>query len=180
MRIICWGSSTSTASHRRTTRKLMNFWKAIELDPSLARAYALAARCYTQRKVNGWVTVPVQEVAEATRLARRAVELGKDDAVALCVGGWALARVVGDLGTGAALIDQALVLNPNLAVAWYCIGWLKVSLGEPESAIKHSAHETSAKELDGRREVRFWAGDMGEVAGRAQFSEAARGTYCHG
>ena len=42
------------------------------------------------------------------------------------------------------------------------------------------AIETSAKELDGRREVRFWAGDMGEVAGRAQFSEAARGTYCHG
>ena len=50
----------------------------------------------------------------------------------------------------------------------------------PASGHLLPAHETSAKELDGRREVRFWAGDMGEVAGRAQFSEAARGTYCHG
>jgi hypothetical protein len=73
---------------------LSSFSRAIELDPSFASAYGMAARCYTQRKVNGWVTDPVQEVAEATRLARRAVELGKDDAVALCFGGWALARVV--------------------------------------------------------------------------------------
>jgi tetratricopeptide (TPR) repeat protein len=133
------------ASFHQWTREanidvLSSFSRAIELDPSFASAYGMAARCYTQRKVNGWVTDPVQEVAEATRLARRAVELGKDDAVALCFGGWALARVVGDLDTGAALIDQALVLNPNLAAAWYCSGWLKVSLGEPESAIKHSAH----------------------------------------
>jgi TolB-like protein/class 3 adenylate cyclase/Tfp pilus assembly protein PilF len=141
------------ASFHQWTREanidaLLSFSRAIELDPSFASAYGLAARCYTQRKVNGWVTDHVQEVAEATRLARRAVELGKDDAVALCFGGWALARVVGDLDTGAALIDQALVLNPNLAVAWYCSGWLKVLIGEPESAIKHSAHAMRLSPFD--------------------------------
>jgi len=119
---------------------LSAFYRAIELDPSFASAYALAARCYAQRKISGWMIDRMQEVAEAERLARRAVELGKDDAVALCFGGWALARVVGDLDTGAALVDQALILNPNLAVAWFCSGWLKVSLGEPEVAIKHSTH----------------------------------------
>jgi TolB-like protein/class 3 adenylate cyclase/Tfp pilus assembly protein PilF len=116
------------------------FYKAIELDPSFASAYGMAARCYTQRKTSGWVTDRSQEVAEAVRLARRSVQLGKDDAVALCFAGWALAYVAGDLDTGIALIDRALVLNPNLAAGWHCSGWVRVSLGEPELAIKHLRH----------------------------------------
>ena len=63
------------------------------------------------------MTDRAQEIAEAERLARRAVELGKDDAVALCYGGFALAYVVGELDDGAAFIDRALALNPNLAWA---------------------------------------------------------------
>jgi transglutaminase-like putative cysteine protease len=46
------------------------------------------------------------------------VELGKEDAVALSTGGWALAYVVGDLDDGAAFIDRALALlgrTPTLA-----------------------------------------------------------------
>jgi predicted ATPase len=60
------------------------------------------------------VTDREQETAEADRLARRAGELGKDDAVALCSAGFALVVVVGDLDDGAALIARALALNPNL------------------------------------------------------------------
>src|SRR5262249_33940646 len=73
------------------------------------------------------------------RLARRAAELGRDDAVALCTAGFALAYPVGDLDDGAALIDRGLVLNPNLAWAWLFSGWVKVRLGEPEVAIEHIA-----------------------------------------
>ena len=53
--------------------------------------------------------------------------------------GIALAFVVGDLDDGAAYIDRALVLNPNLAWAWLFSGWVKVWLGEPEVAIEHEA-----------------------------------------
>ena len=91
------------------------FSKAIELDPDFASAYGMAAWCYVWRKINGWMTDRVQEIAEAARLARRAVELGKDDAVALARGGHALGYVVGDLDSGVAFIDRALLLNPNLA-----------------------------------------------------------------
>ena len=62
------------------------------------------------------MTDRAQDIAETARLARRAGELGRDDAVALCSAGIALAFVVGDLEDGAALIDRALVLNPNLAL----------------------------------------------------------------
>ena len=61
-----------------------------------------------------------------TRLAQRAVELGKDDAIALATSGYALAYVVCDLGVGAALTDRALVLNSNLAEAWFYGGWVKI------------------------------------------------------
>jgi tetratricopeptide (TPR) repeat protein len=76
------------------------------------------------------------EVAEAERLARRAAELGKDDALALCTAGIALDFVVGDISDGAALIDRAIVLNPNLAWAWLFGGWAKLWLGEADAAIE--------------------------------------------
>jgi hypothetical protein len=47
-----------------------------------------------------------QEIAEGARLARRAVELGRDDAVALTRGGHALGHLAGDLDGGIALIDR--------------------------------------------------------------------------
>jgi adenylate cyclase len=141
------------ASYNLWTREanaeaLSSFSRAIELDPHFASAYGMAARCYTQRKVNGWMTDGPQEAAEASRLARCAVELDKDDAVVLCISGWALAIVGGEFDTGAALIDRALALNPNLAVAWYCSSWTRVYLGEPELAIKHASYAMRLSPFD--------------------------------
>ena len=64
---------------------LQLFCKAIKLDPGLACAYGMAAWCYVQRKTRGWMIEHVQESAEATRLARKAVHLGGNDPVALCM-----------------------------------------------------------------------------------------------
>ena len=79
------------------------YHKAIELDPSFASAYGMAAWCYVQRKARGWMNNYAQEIAEAAQLARRAAELGKEDAVALASGGFALGYVVGEAEGGAAL-----------------------------------------------------------------------------
>jgi hypothetical protein len=49
--------------------------------------------------------------------------MGKDDAVALSRGGQTLAYVAHDLDAGRAYIDRALALNPNLAFAWFAVGW---------------------------------------------------------
>jgi tetratricopeptide (TPR) repeat protein len=76
-----------------------------------------------------------QEVTETIRLARRATDLGREDAVALCWGGYALAYVAGDVDAGRASVDKALVLNPNLAAAWNFSGWIRIFLGEQQSAI---------------------------------------------
>lgn len=130
------------ASFHKMTKESMGdaqrlFQKAIELDPGFASAYGMAAYCYVWRKTNGWATDRTHEIAEATRLSQLAAEFGKHDAVALGTGGFALAHVVGDLDGGAAMIDQARALNPNLATLWLLSGWVRTYLSEPEIAIEH-------------------------------------------
>jgi TolB-like protein len=132
------------ANVHRWTREANNealrmFNRAIELDPEFASAYGLAARCHSQRKACGWVTDRLEETGEAERLARLAAEFGKDDAVALCTAGIVLAYVVGNLDEGNALIDRALVLNPNLAWAWVFGSWVKIWLGEPDAATERGS-----------------------------------------
>ena len=124
------------------------FHRATELDPEFALAYSMAARCYTWRKANGWVTNREQDIAEAASLAQRAIELAKDDAAVLSFAGWTIAQVVGDLDAGVDLIDRALRLNPNFAVAWHFSGWVRVFLGEPETAIEHLARAMRLSPLD--------------------------------
>ncbi|MGY2991522.1 adenylate/guanylate cyclase domain-containing protein [Mesorhizobium sp. URHB0026] len=118
---------------------LQFFYKAIELDPEFASAYGMAAWCAVMRKANGWMTDRKQETAETERLALKAVDLGRDDAIALSRGGNALAFVVGDNNSGAAFIDRALALNPNLATAWLFSGWVRADLGDTETSLRHLA-----------------------------------------
>jgi TolB-like protein len=116
---------------------LRQFYRAIELDPTFARPHALAAGCYLMRKSNGWVVDRAAETAETDRLARLGADLGRADAIALAWSAHALAHVVGDINAGIALIDHALRLNPNLAVAWQRSGWIRIYAGECEVAIEH-------------------------------------------
>jgi tetratricopeptide (TPR) repeat protein len=138
------------ASRQANEEALRLFNSAIQLDPDFASAYGRAASCYAHAKSNGWISDTANEIDEVTRLARRAIELGKDDAIALADSGWALAYVVRDLGLAAALIDRALVLNSNLAEACFCGGWVKNWLGEPEAAIERFARALRLSPLDPR------------------------------
>jgi TolB-like protein len=124
------------------------FCKAIELDPEFASAYGMAAWCHFWRKVNGWMTDRPKEIAEGTRLARLAVQLGRDDAVALTRGGHSLAHLAGDLDGGIALLDRAVLLNPNLAPAWFLGGFLRALHGETDAAIEHLARAARLSPLD--------------------------------
>jgi tetratricopeptide (TPR) repeat protein len=127
---------------------LGTFHKAIELDPDFASAHAMAAWCHFWRKINGWMDNRAQEAAEGARLARRAVELGRDDASVLARCGHALAHLTGDVHGGIALVDRALLLNPNLAAAWFLSGFLRIWSGEREDAIERFARAIRLSPLD--------------------------------
>lgn len=123
-------------------------YEAIGRDPEYAAPYAMAAWCYLWRKVNGWMNDRAREMAEGTRLARRAIELGKDDAVALARAGSALSHLAGDLDGGVALLDRAKMLNPNLAAAWFLGGFVRVWRGDPDGAIGHFTQAMRLSPLD--------------------------------
>jgi TolB-like protein len=160
------------AGRQANDEALRLFNSAIELDPDFASAYGRATYCYVHAKGSGWSSGTANEIAEVARLAQRAVELGKDDAMALAAGGYALAYVVRDLGVGAALIDRALVLNSNLAEAWFYGGWVKNWLGEPEAAIERFARAMRLSPLDpwvtrmrsGTAHAHFFLGRYDEAA----------------
>lgn len=124
------------------------FYKAIELDSDYASAYAMAAFCCYWRKISGWLKDRSQDLADGARLARRAVELGRDDAVALTRAGHALGHFGGDLDGCIALLDRALVLNPNLSAAWYLSGFQRISSGEPDAAIERFEHAMRLSPMD--------------------------------
>jgi TolB-like protein len=126
-------------SRGATDEALPLFYEAIQRDPEFASAYAMAAWCHSWRKLSRWMTDLEREVAEGTRLARRAVQLGQNDAVALAASAHALAHLVRDFDSSIALLDRAVVLDPNLAAGWYLGGLLRIWRGDLDDAIARIA-----------------------------------------
>jgi TolB-like protein len=129
-------------------RALACFREAIARDGEYASAYGMAAWSLFWRRINGWTVDYEKETAEGVRLARSAVDLGRNDAVALTRGGHALAHFTRDFDAGIDFVDKALVLNPNLAAAWFLGGFLRIWRGEAEEAIKRFEHAMRLSPLD--------------------------------
>ena len=136
------------ARKESSAQALQFLYKAIAADPEFASAHAMAAWCYSWRKANRWMADPAQEAAEGIRLARRAVDLDKGDAVALTRSGHAIGYLAGDIPAGIALVDQALFLNPNLAAARYLGGFLRLWMGDTEAAIEFLTGAVRLSPLD--------------------------------
>jgi adenylate cyclase len=108
---------------------------ATAIDPEFAAAYALGALAFVQSKTFGWSKDSAEDAAEARQLARRAIELDKDDPRVLAMAGQTLSFVVGEVETGAALLARAISLDPNLAAARYWNGFILTYMGEVDTAI---------------------------------------------
>jgi tetratricopeptide (TPR) repeat protein len=89
-------------------------------------------------------------MVEARELARKAIDLGKDDPSVLAKAGFALAYLVGEVEEGAALLARAINLDPNLASARTWRGWTHVYLGEGDAAIEQFQIALRLSPLDRR------------------------------
>jgi len=127
---------------------LTYFYAAIDKDPEFATPYGLAASCYQFAKANGWQLDFDRE--EISRLTERAVELGNDDAVALCWGGHVRAFFFKEVERALMLINRALELDANLAAAWQRSGWVLGYAGDHEEAIRSLGRAMRLNPLDPR------------------------------
>ena len=109
--------------------------RALAIDPSYAPAAALIGSCRLHQRAHGLGKVSDAEVDEAVRLARRAIEAGKDDPDTLWMAGYTLAFFTGEYATAANVVDRALTLNPNSAYAWMVRGLMSNLQNQPDQAI---------------------------------------------
>jgi TolB-like protein/Tfp pilus assembly protein PilF len=121
-------------SRADNAKALKLFYAAIDKDPEFATPYGLAASCYQFAKANGWQSK--FDEAEISRLTERAAEVGNDDSVALCWAGHVRAFFFKEVDRALLLIDRALELDANLAVAWQRSGWVRGYAGDPDGAIE--------------------------------------------
>jgi TolB-like protein/Tfp pilus assembly protein PilF len=123
-------------------------YRAIELDPSFAAAYGLAAYCYYIQTVFGWLTPADSRSKEGLRLAYLAVEKGENDPEALWMAARAIAALAGNIEHGLALIEKSLSLNPNSANAWWMSGMFYAYLGQADTAFEHFGHARRLNPVD--------------------------------
>ena len=161
----------SLAQNQESLRLL---YKAIELDPSFAAAYGMAAWCYQVQTVF-WIPLSEKLITEALRLSALAVAHGERDPEALWMAGRVIAALSDQKDAGLALIQESLSLNPNGARAWWASGIVRAYLGDREMAIEHLEQSQRLNPLDMSRHAHwtaisvahFFVGAFEEASGAA-------------
>jgi adenylate cyclase len=111
--------------------------RAIERDPHYGVALANAANCHLHLHVSRWSADLDRNKDEGINLARRALQVTRDDPSVLGLCGHVLAYFGEDIDAAIKLIDHALTLNPSFANGWLWSGWVRAWAGQPELAINH-------------------------------------------
>jgi tetratricopeptide (TPR) repeat protein len=125
------------SSARRIPEALRLLEEAITRDPCYGPALAGAAFCCHRLISDGRSEDPAAERLKGIDFARRALEVAGDDPGILANAAAELAYFGEDIGAMIALVDRALVLNPNYARGWNFSGALRIWAGQPDIAIEH-------------------------------------------
>ena len=96
----------------------------------------------------GWTDEPETVLAEAGRLAERAITLDPQDGKALAIAGHVRAFLHRRLREAIALHERALTINPNLAMAWNLSGVAYAYLGDLEEAERRVSRYKKLSPLD--------------------------------
>jgi tetratricopeptide (TPR) repeat protein len=113
---------------------LLLLQRALAIDSAYAPAASLVAGIRHQQRVSG-VLLTNEEISEALKFARLAIETGRDDPDALSRAANALAMLAGENAAAVSAIERALTLNPNSAYAWWACGTVHCYANRPDAAI---------------------------------------------
>jgi adenylate cyclase len=133
------------------------FTRAFEQDPEYGAAWAMAAWTLLGEQASRGVPLTAEMRADGIRFARMGATEGSDDAFALARSAHVLTYLGHEYDRGASMVEQAVTLNPNLAVAWYSRGWVSLMCGDSERAVESFQRMLRLSPLDPLR-VYAWNG----------------------
>ncbi len=122
--------------------------RAIAIDVAFGRAHALLAWCHAQEVVYDWSANAKLDRASALAGVEATSGLIDDDLTALTAAGAALSQCLPDQEPASALIQRALVLDPNNAWAWARYGWVAVFSGDANGARERFERALQLSPLD--------------------------------
>jgi adenylate cyclase len=151
----CYLRGMALANQRGSLTEAHAFFrKAFAQDPEYGAAYAMAAYTLVRQQGTWGVPLTAEMRTEAIRLANLASRFGSDDAFTLARSGHILTYLGQEYDRGASMVEQAVALNPNLAVAWFCRGFVALMCCDPERAIESFDRIIRLSPLDPSR---IWA-----------------------
>ena len=112
------------------------FKEATEQDREYAAAYAMSAFTYSAEKAMRGTIHSLEMRADALRDANAALRITSEDAFVLARCAHPMAYICQQFDRAASLADRAVLLNPNLSMAWISRGWISLMLAKPERAIE--------------------------------------------
>jgi TolB-like protein/Tfp pilus assembly protein PilF len=113
---------------------------SLRADPCNSVAHGWLAYWNLLYVGQGWAADPIVCMAEASRLAERAVTLDPGDARALTLAGHVRGFLSKHPEEAIALHERAIALNPNLAIAWCFSGFSYSYKGDHEEALRRINH----------------------------------------
>jgi DNA-binding SARP family transcriptional activator/tetratricopeptide (TPR) repeat protein len=122
--------------------------QAVAQEPEYAAAHAWFAYWHMFQVGQSWTLDKAGTMAEAGRLAERAIMLDPQDAKALTIAGHVRAFLHHRLREALALHERALTLNPNLVMAWNLSGVAYAYLGDLDESEKRINRYKKLSPLD--------------------------------
>ena len=154
--------------------------RAVSLEPDFAAAHAWFAHWHVFLVEQGWAGDVEAAAAEAGRLAGRAVALDPRDARALTVAGHVRALLHRRPREALTLHDRALLLNPNLSMAWALSAVAHTHLGNLDEARRRLDRHRQLSPLDPQAFLHDAARALVALLGRDHEAAASLGREATG
>ncbi len=114
--------------------------RAIAIDPNYGPAYSNLAAVRMRIFAQGWSLNPVGDNERAAELAREAIQLEPNDAVALAIYGHVQSYLRKDFKGARPYLDRALEAGPSCPLAWGYSSLTHGYVGDCNVAIKEAQH----------------------------------------
>ena len=122
--------------------------RALELDPRYGFAAYLAGSCHIFMISQGWARDLNREIGEGTRLLSLALSIDENDPDVLATVGCTTSFLTEDFATAAEMVDRAVALNPNSALAWNLRGHAYLFGGQAAEALRSFERTIRLSPLD--------------------------------